>query len=238
MIYSAIAGALIIGTILGLRTGRRSLEATDAFEAKLFKDLSEVPLDGILTDARERGKSFGVSISKRDLRGFVLQGVGAFNIPYLRVEARLAGEGPEIEDTTHASYKEFKRTPYRCVLYGKRGYYTFLGKEVAEASECWTLGTEGRIENKLMVTYYVWERLQWVESTQQWALFSPEQQRRFYRSFIERNYNADAVRQDTLESKALFLEVGSSLRKKRSALAVAFRTRARRAGAMYRLNHL
>jgi len=234
-----VAVALAVGIGAGLWAGHRSGGETAAVEQeKAFVSLSEVPLGSILADAEALGERYGASISERHLRGFVLQGMDSFAVPVLREEAKRAGKAPAVEDISQTVYKEFKRTPYRCVLEGKIGYYTYLGKELEPASECWAIGTEGRIENKLMVVYYFWERLQWVPEKGRWALFTKPQERLLYRAFIDRLFDARAEADDLKEAKRMFSEAGGDSRRLQNALATAFRTRARRAGAEYRLGHL
>jgi hypothetical protein len=235
----AVLGALGAGVFFGLRAGGdvdSPVPATDG--EREFKRHAEVPLDDVIADAAALGKRYGASIAERDLRTFVLQGMDSYRLPNLRKEAARLGRDPEKQDIPQNRYFEFKRTPYRCVVSGETGHYTYLGKEIEGASECWAMGTEGRIENKLMVVYYFWERLQWVPEKGQWALFTREQERYLYGQFIERTFDERAERIDLEESKALFATAGGDAGKRKNALAAAFRTRARRAGALFRLEHL
>lgn len=231
--------ALAAGVGAGLWAGRHGGTEISARKAEReFVRLSEVPLESVLEAAASMGERYGASLSERDLRGFVLQGMDSFSLGNLREEAKLRGKAPPIQDIPQTDYKEFKRTPYRCVLGGKVGYYTFLGKELEPASECWAIGTEGRIENKLMVVYYFWEKLQWVPEKRQWALFTKAQERYLYRAFIDRIFDGKAEARDLEEAKDLFSVAGGDRGKLRTALTTAFRTRARRVGAEYRLEHL
>jgi len=238
LIYSAIGSAMVIGIIAGMQAGRSSVDRTPNAEEAAFKKAATVSLVDILSDSARRGYAFGVTINERDLHGFMLQGMDSFSIGNLRTEARMAGEGPPLEIISYSKYKEFKRTPYRCVLEGELRYYTYLGKEHAKASECWAMSTESRLKNKQKVLYYIWERLQWVKSKQQWGLFDPAQERRFYEAYINRHYSSEAEYLDIIESNLRFQKAGEDKTLKRTALAAAYRTRVRRAGALYRLEHL
>ncbi|MFA5140678.1 MAG: zinc ribbon domain-containing protein [Elusimicrobiota bacterium] len=234
-ITASAALGLSLGLVGGFIAGRKFPQPAQTpwksfAEIRVPRDAMAERLAGVIEDADGR-------LTPESLSGYFSQGVNSFTPRNLKDAAAAAGR--EVQ-AVPASPNEagLINSPFKCLVEGRWAYSSSPPPVQAGTQECWALDERVWMDGALRKTWFFWEKLGWEPERGRWALFSPREEKELFERHIEASLGAEAEQADAAESAELVKSAGSDKEKLLSALATAYRTRARRAGALLRLEML
>jgi hypothetical protein len=197
-------------------------------------------IDPLLEEAVVLAQPYGVRITQADFNAFFTQGFNSFTPSNLREAEKKSGRPRPTRPGTTEELNGSETRPIKCLIRGEWRYFSSPPGAQAEAQECWR--SERRLRRKTIwdnpYTDVVWNKLAWSPGKNRWAEFTIKHERYLYREFIRRELGDATERADLEESKAKIRTAGKNKSLMKTALVTAFRTRARRLGATYRLESL
>lgn len=191
---------------------------------------------GLLAEARANAPQ-GLQLPATLLHGYFSQGANSFTAENLRLAAQDAGNAPQVVRILEDEYYKHKKTPFKCLVDGHWAFFASAPGADAGAQECWALGRVSMMDGDFLIKPTAWEALQWAPGKARWALFTRDEDKELFRRYIETRLGPDAEAADIEEGKEI-VKNGSDKARQASAALTPYRTRARRAGALYRLRKL